>query len=146
MNLRRDSLQFKIILPLAVLLVFFAPKNHILANSSEKRVIINEIAWMGTPTSSSDEWIEFFNPTSEEINLENWRILAIDGSIDVILSGIVDANGYFLLERTDDDSVANISADFVYSGTLGNTGEILELYDDSNNLIDSIRNFWNNSP
>jgi len=37
-------------------------------------VVINEIAWMGTRASSSDEWIEFYNATSEDIDIINWSI------------------------------------------------------------------------
>ena len=32
-------------------------------------VLINEIAWAGTSASSSDEWIELYNPGQESINL-----------------------------------------------------------------------------
>jgi hypothetical protein len=33
-------------------------------------IVINEIAWAGTDNSSSDEWIELFNNTDQDILLE----------------------------------------------------------------------------
>lgn len=101
-------------------------------------VIINEIAWMGTEISSSDEWIELYNETDGAINLTGWTLKAIDGTPEISLEGTIAANGYFLLERTDDQSVPGITADQIYTGALGNSGENLELRDGENNLIDSI--------
>jgi len=40
-----------------------------LNNSSLTPVIINEVAWMGTQTSSSDEWIELKNVSGQDVNL-----------------------------------------------------------------------------
>ena len=97
-------------------------------------VVINEIAWMGTETSSYDEWIELKNTTENDIDLANWKLISTDGSPEINLTGIIPAYGYFLLERTDDNSVLNITADLIYSGTLSNTGERLELKDDSDNF------------
>jgi len=101
-------------------------------------VVIDELAWMGTEVSYSDEWIELKNNTGQDIDLTSWTLRATDGTPDIILEGTIALNGYFLLERTNDDSVPSIIADQIYSGSLGNTGENLELYDSENNLIDSV--------
>lgn len=101
-------------------------------------VAINEIAWMGTILSSDDEWIELKNNTSQPLDLSGWRLATNDGTPDIFLSGIVPAGGYFLLERTDDNSVASISANQIYTGALSNGGEELVLYDNSGNIIDSV--------
>ena len=113
------------------------PLNFVLG-SNLNDTIINEIAWMGTEISYSDEWIELYNNTNQDIDLTDWTLKAADGSPEIILEGIIAANGYFLMERTNDDSVPNILADQIYSGSLGNTGENLKLYDSENNLIDSV--------
>ena len=42
------------------------------------------------------------------------------------------------MERTDDNSAANIAADFIYKGALGNSGENLKLYDNFGSLIDEV--------
>jgi len=101
-------------------------------------IVINEIAWMGTNTSYSDEWIELYNNTNNSVNLDNWTLKAVDGKPEIILSGTIQVNGFFLLERTDDNSVPNIAADQVYTGALSNNGEHLKLFDNQNNLIDEV--------
>jgi hypothetical protein len=47
------------------------------------------------------------------------------------------AFGLYLLERTDDQTVADIPADRVYTGSLNNSGEALDLVDPSGNVIDT---------
>ncbi|MFB1081593.1 phospholipase D-like domain-containing protein [Jeotgalibacillus sp. JSM ZJ347] len=101
-------------------------------------VVINEIAWMGTTYSYSDEWMELYNNTSETINLTGWSLNAQDGTPAVALEGQIPAGGSFLLEKTDDDTVPGIAADLIYSGSLGNSGETLELRDAAGVLVDSV--------
>ncbi|MCX6764869.1 MAG: lamin tail domain-containing protein [Candidatus Nealsonbacteria bacterium] len=110
----------------------------IFKNFLAQDVVINEIAWMGTEANASDEWIELFNNTEEEIDLTGWKIKSSEGSSEIELSGKILTQNYFLLERTDDQTISNIKADQVYTGALGNDGEKLELRDASNNLIDFI--------
>jgi PKD repeat protein len=115
---------------------FFIWSNFSLGATNE--VVINEIAWMGTDVSSADEWLELYNNTGGEIDLTGWTLKAVDGTPEITLSGTIAAHGYFLLERTDDQSVPDVAADQIYTGALGNSGENLELRDGENNLIDSI--------
>ena len=100
--------------------------------------IINEVAWMGTTVSANDEWIELYNPDTEEVSLEGWVLDALDGAPSIALSGAISAGGFYLLERTDDDSVPNIPADLIYTGSLGNTGETLRLKDASGQIVDLV--------
>jgi hypothetical protein len=104
--------------------------------SPPQSVLIHEIAWAGTLASSSDEWIELHNPGALSINLDGWG-LSDGGDINIILSGDIGARSYFLLERTDDNTVADIAADQIYSGNLTNSGETLRLEDPTGNMIDS---------
>ncbi len=89
-------------------------------------VSFNEIAWAGTTTSASDEWIELLNFTDTAISLDGWRIVSSDGSPNITLKGTIPAFGKFLLERTNDDSAPS-TADQIYTGSLSNTGERLML-------------------
>ena len=82
-------------------------------------VLINEVAWAGTAASASDEWIELFNPNEVPISLEGWQ-LGDGGDISILLEGTISPAGYFLLERSDDQTVADIPADLVYGGSLSN--------------------------
>lgn len=101
-------------------------------------VVINEIAWMGTQTSANDEWIELYNSGSSSVSLDGWTLNASDGSPSIDLIGTISANGYYLLERTDDTTVPGISAGVIYSGSLSNTGETLILKDNNEIVIDTV--------
>ena len=99
-------------------------------------IVINEVAWAGTQASTSDEWIELYNPGSKDISLNGWSLRAADGSPNIDLSGTLLAKDYFLLERTDED-VTTISSDLIYTGSLSNNGEILRLYDQNGYVVDT---------
>src|SRR3989338_3944489 len=103
-------------------------------------VRLNEIAWMGTTLSPTNEWIELYNDTALPVVLSDWKIEARDGLPSVALSGILPPNGYFLIERTDDNSVPGVKADLIISfGTgLSNSGETLLLTDASSTIIDTV--------
>jgi hypothetical protein len=79
-----------------------------------------------------------YNPGSVAINITGWRLTAADGTPNITLNGTIPARGYFLLERGDDNVVSDVPADQIYTGNaLGNTGEILRLYDAANRVIDT---------
>jgi hypothetical protein len=101
-------------------------------------VVINEIAWMGSKISYNDEWIELFNNSSSSIDVSGWALSSEDKKIDISLVGEIQAYSFFLLERTDDDSVLTITADQIYTGSLGNDGENLILCDKQGHKIDEI--------
>ena len=101
-------------------------------------VVINEVAWMGTNESASDEWIELKNISSESVNLNKWQLLDKDSQIKISFANtdLIEPGGFYLLERTDDNSVPNVSANKIYSGSLGDTDESLRLFNSSCVLID----------
>jgi len=109
-------------------------------------VVINEIAWMGTATSSADEWIELANTTNREISLEGWVLRAQDGVPYLTLQATIPANGFYLIERSvDNNTISNITADLAvpFSGMgsgsgLGNGGEHLFLERISNGATTTI--------
>jgi hypothetical protein len=109
-----------------------------MAQTPQLHVVLNEIAWMGTLTSANDEWIELHNTTGAPIDLTGWTLVAADGTPDIVLSGTIPAGGYFLMERTDDTSVPGVTADLIYTGALGNAGEVLTLRDAGTTLQDSV--------
>ncbi len=95
--------------------------------ASPGSVVINEVAWMGTLASSTEEWIELHNTTGSDIDLTGWTIDDDNGAdIYTISDGTVLAGGYFVIE----DSVINLS--------LGNTGDSLILKDDLAQTIDTV--------
>lgn len=106
-------------------------------------VIINEAAWMGTTNSANDEWIELYNNTDVEIDLSGWGLYEEGGKTLVEpLIGIIGAKSYYLIERTDDNTVPDIEASQSPTGWggygLNNNGEHLQLLDNSSNIIDEV--------
>lgn len=97
-------------------------------------VVINEVAWAGTQYSSNDEWIELYNPGSQNISLAGWLLKSSDGSPNISLSGTIEAGGYYLLERTEDTT--DVESDLLYSGSLSNSGEILRLFAPNGEVVD----------
>ncbi len=95
--------------------------------SAHAEVIINEVAWMGTAHSASDEWIELANTGDTSVSLSGWKLRTADNSVSITLTGSVSANGFYLLERTDDTTVPDITADKIYTGALSDSGEKLIL-------------------
>jgi hypothetical protein len=102
-----------------------------------ERIIINEVAWMGTGVSANHEWIELYNPSSDSVTITGWRLRTTDSAINIVLNGMIPGYGYFLLERTSDTTISNITADQTYTGALNNTTATLELLNDSDVLIDT---------
>ena len=115
--------------------------NSVLSGTLAHRVgdvVINEVAWMGTAASAQDEWIELANNTDQDIDLNGWTLAAADGTPSIALTGTIPANGYYLLERTDDTTVSNIPADWTgsFGSGLSNNGEVLVLRNDVNVVVD----------
>src|SRR3970040_264768 len=73
-------------------------------------VIINEVAWGGTLASTSDEWIELLNPGMEVVSLDGWT-LTDDNDIDLDLSGVLAGGDYYVVERSDDQTISDQAAD-----------------------------------
>ncbi len=99
--------------------------------TAARPIVINEVAWAGTSASrSEDEWIELKNVTGKDINLSGWVLYSeTDKTPYIPLAGTIPANGFYLLERTDDTAISDIAADQIYTGALNNSpnAEILIL-------------------
>ena len=110
-------------------------------------VVINEIAWMGTSESANDEWIEIYNTDDNPVSLNGWSFFI--GDKEIKLSGTISPTSFYILERTDENTLPEIKADLIYTGGIKNTGTKFSLLDDNKNIIDEIDfsngfNFGNN--
>jgi uncharacterized repeat protein (TIGR01451 family) len=103
-------------------------------------VIVNEVAWGGTQASTADEWIELLNTSNQAVTVDGWRLVAADGSPDIALSGAIPSYSYYLIERTDDQTVSNIAADLItsFGSGLSNQGEALLLLNEAGVIIDTV--------
>ncbi len=115
--------------------IFLSNLPHTFAYSGND-VVINEIAWAGSVDDSNDEWIELYNTTTSEIDLNGWYI-EDDITTRYDLSGKIPAKGFFVIEKSE-SAITNITADLIASISLANTGDALILKDPSGNIIDSV--------
>ncbi len=108
--------------------------------ASNDKILINEIAWMGTENSSSDEWIEFFNMSTSSIDIAGWSIYGADSNeclnffnADGSVNTIILPNDY-LLYGNSNDVLNDVQID-IWDTTIGlnnsNPGSI-KLFNSSN--------------
>lgn len=102
-----------------------------------RSVVINEVAWAGTRASPNDEWLELYNPGSEDADISNWRLVGNTFSITFPADTIIPpSDRYYLIERNED--VTNVPSDLLLPDlVLNNSNERLYLYDSNDNIIDS---------
>lgn len=105
-------------------------------------VILNELMWMGSSISSSDEWIELKNATGAPIDLSGWKLNKLSSGKEVAMltipSGSIPAGGYFLIARYGQDaSRLAATADLVSTSvSLVNSKLQISLYDSGGVLVD----------
>ena len=96
-------------------------------------LLISEV--MVNPGAVSDtrgEWFELYNPTTEEINLQNITIGDDGGDSHKIETDLLILPGHFLTLARNGDSALNggLNADYVYDDfTLSNSGDEITLSD-----------------
>lgn len=122
--------------------------NFSTGSDPSRKILINEIAWMGSPAAirasisdpSDAEWIELKNNTLQSVDLSGWQLLDRTGKFKLRFPDGARAlpSGYFLLERSSDEAVVGISADLTFKDALVNSGMRLKLFDASCNLVDEI--------
>lgn len=106
---------------------------------AQNKIIFNEVAWMGTENSPSDEWLELKNVSGNPVELTGWQILDKDEQIKIVFEQTtLIAGGFLLLERGSDGLVPAVPADFFYTGALNNAGEALYLFDKNCSLQDKV--------
>lgn len=104
--------------------------------SSHAAVLINEVAWMGTEVSVSDEWIELYNSGEEAIHLDGWSLID-NVSLEIGLTGTLESGAFAVLERTDDASAPG-AAFLIYAGALSNDGRTLILKRSNDTIEDQV--------
>jgi len=109
------------------------------ATASPGDVVINEVAWAGHAGHTADEWLELYNTTAQTVPLAGWRLDSSDGGPSITLDGAIPPHGYYLIERSNDETVSDVPADWTgsFGNGLSNAGEVLALTDSLGNPIDT---------
>jgi hypothetical protein len=102
--------------------------------AQSKQIILNEVAWMGSASSSNAEWMEIKNISGSDVDLNGWQLVNASGKIKIsFVSGdTVSSGGLLLLSRSGSSSTVGKS----YSGSLVNSGDILAIMDPQCNVSD----------
>ncbi len=108
-------------------------------------VVINELNWAGSSSSSADEWLELYNPSQSAVELSGWMIeQAASSKRNLVLpeGSSVGPGGYFLIANFKPDSIKTllaIQADWVTSSlSLGNSDRKYQLINQFGQVIDSL--------
>lgn len=109
---------------------------------SATSIVINEVAYRGTVASGTDEWIELANPWGQPIDLAGWKFFI--GSSETMLKGVIPAGDYFLLERTNDQTISDIPADQIFTGSLTDSGVVLKLVNPAGQTVDQVSKWFVN--
>lgn len=120
-----------LLIPLASLMFSYS-----VSAASFGDVVINEIAYEGTIHASTDEWIELYNNSSQDVDISGWT-LEDDGSSIQLHNVTIPANGFLILADSN-EVFQNFQDVEVISMSLANSGDSLELFDQNYNLIDSV--------
>lgn len=131
-----------------LLVLFLLTPGTILAQG----VVINEIAWMGTPVDGVAEnqwwryeWLELFNTGDTAVSLAGWSIELKRESPDFVipLAGGIPAKGYFLIVSSGKIPLAHINYANL-GGKFFNGGQQILLKDSSGIVRDGIdaRDGW----
>ncbi|MFQ6082604.1 MAG: carboxypeptidase regulatory-like domain-containing protein [Candidatus Aminicenantia bacterium] len=116
----KKQISKKIITFFAVLIIL-GVSGLILSNQAKAAgagdVVINEIMWMGSSSSSTDEWIELRNASNTDIDLINWIIENASSSADLTINAsscspfstsTIPAGGYYLIANYASSSASSL--------------------------------------
>jgi len=65
-------------------------------------IVINEIEQNPYGIDEGNEWVEIYNPTTSDVNMDGWKLSTTHGkTVTVALCGTIPANGYFVYTHTE---------------------------------------------
>lgn len=107
-------------------------------------IVISEINYHSIPNFNPKDWVEFYNPTDSSIDLSNWIFKDSEEEHSFLfpMGTIIEPKDFIVLcEDTKDfqalyPKVSNFIGDFDFG--LNNSGELIRLYDNYGNIIDSL--------
>ncbi len=107
-------------------------------------VVINEIAWMGSPMEEVNsknhwryEWLELYNTSTEPVSLKGWSVELMQGDkvFTIPLQGSIGPEGYFLAASSDQIKGADVNYKTL-AGVFSNSGQKVVVRDTAKKIID----------
>jgi hypothetical protein len=107
-------------------------------------VIFNEINYRSAERADAADWVELFNVTALPIDLSGWHFKdeEDDHYFRIPDATFIEGRGYLVLSQdlrrfsTRFPDIASVVGDFTFG--LGRNGELIRLYDASENLVDQV--------
>lgn len=120
---------------------FFAFTPTAFAEHPPEPLLIGEVAWAGSSTSLSDEWLELWNLGDIPLDLTGYKLVGAGGTDGIELTGQVIAPQSVLLisnySASDTKSVLAIDPQLITSAvSLSNSELHVQLIDDTGAIID----------
>lgn len=113
---------------------------------SAQSVLINEVAWMGTPVENVEEknwwryeWLELFNNTDTVIALDGWALELYRDKLDFTLSlqGTIVPNGYYVAGASE--KILNLDLNYKnLGGKLNNSRQRIVLKNTVGEIVDEV--------
>jgi hypothetical protein len=127
------TVKVKILVILVCLFGLVMPLSSAWAN-----VVINEIMYHSASDLDGDDFLELYNTAGVTVNLENWQISGL--SFTFGLGASIGPNAYIVLAKDASQFQATygFSPNYVYDGNIQNSGEILQVIDDIDNVVDEV--------
>lgn len=112
----------------------------------ELNVVINEIAWMGTPIAGIEEnqwwryeWLELYNTKESPLQLDGWEIELWRDKLDftVSLKGTIVPSGYYLAGASE--KIPNLDLNYNnLGGKFNNSGQRVVLKNNLGEVVDEV--------
>jgi endonuclease G len=111
--------------------------------ATSTHIVISEVQIAGV--TASDEFVELYNPTSNDVSLNGWRLTrktdtGSESNLVSSLSGTIKAHGYFLV-TPQSGYTGSVAADETYSvagSPIAANGTVLIYSDAGTTLIDKV--------
>lgn len=118
---------------------------------SKTTIVINEINYRSIPDFDTKDWVEFYNNSSEDVDISNWYFSDSDDTHKFVfpMGTVLAANKYIVLTRDSVEfkkffpEVNNLIGNFDFG--LSSAGELVRLFNANDELVDNLT-YQNSSP
>lgn len=124
-------------------LVLFLPKN-VCASETEPHLVINEVYYDTTSIDADEEWIELYNPTADDIALDNFELSYSAHKITISIDETIASKEFTVIARNPSNFYSAHGFEALNSSgfnfDLPNSGGYLVLKNNNGDEIDAV--FW----